>query len=140
MDKRSKWMLGIVFGTIAIVWAIMIPMMLMNRSAEKFAAPLFEHSVPAGGTVLQSQTKQGWLDGWSGGICTNAVLLLECDLDQAALETFYSDIEYPPARSGDTVELTVRPLDDASLQALQQAGQLDEDGQYWFIYLYSSAQ
>ena len=35
---------------------------------------------------------------------------------------------------------TVRPLDDASLQALQQAGQLEEDGQYWFIYLYSSAQ
>ncbi len=139
MDKRSKWMLGIVFGTIAIVWAIMIPMMLMKKSAEKFAAPLFAHSIPAGGNVLQSQTKQGWLDGWSGGICTNAALLLESDLTQTELEKYYSDMEYPPARRGDTVKLTVRPLDDASLQALQQAGQLEEGSQYWFIYLYSSA-
>ena len=53
------------------------------------------------------------------------------------LEAVYRDTEYPPAEEGQAVTLTAKPLDEASLSALQQAGVYEEDKIYWFVYIVS---
>ena len=56
---------------------------------------------------------------------------------QAQLEEFYSDVEYPPAEEGQGVTLAAKELDSASISALQQAGLYEEGKHYWFVYLVS---
>ena len=60
----------------------------------------------------------------NGVTTTSATILLQSEWDQAALFDFYNDTTYPPARENDQVTLSVLPLDENSLQAVQQAGPL----------------
>ena len=74
-----------------------------------------------------------------GAYVTMATQILEFSQapQQAQLEEFYSDVEYPPAEEGQGVTLAAKELDSASISALQQAGLYEEGKHYWFVYLVS---
>ena len=71
-------------------------------------------------------------------ITTIGALLLRGATDEESLLAFYSDTDYPPAREGETVTLDVREADEASLDALRQAGLYEEGAEYWFVYVTSA--
>lgn len=133
--KRALIYLGIVFASLALIWAVLLlPAMGDKKVADAFAEPLFTHALPEGAEQVQQEADRSKTDG---GKMTAAYLLLSADTDEDALYTFYNDVEYPPAQEGDTVTLHVQALDQSSLDALQQSG-LDVEGKhYWFVYLTS---
>ncbi len=133
--KRGLIYLGIIFASLAIIWvAFLLPAMGDKKVADTFAEPLFTHALPEGAEQVQQEADRSKTDG---GKMTAAYLLLSADATEDELYTFYNDVDYPPAQEGDTVTLHVQPLDDASLDALEQGG-LDVEGKsYWFVYLVS---
>lgn len=133
--KRGLIYLGIIFASLAIIWvAFLLPAMGDKKVADAFAEPLFTHALPEGAEQVQQEADRSKTDG---GKMTAAYLLLSADTTEDELYTFYNDVDYPPAQEGDTVTLHVQPLDDASLDALEQSG-LDVEGKsYWFVYLVS---
>lgn len=133
--KRGLIYLGIIFASLAIIWvAFLLPAMGDKKVADTFAEPLFTHALPEGAEQVQQEADRSKTDG---GKMTAAYLLLSADTTEDELYTFYNDVDYPPAQEGDTVTLHVQPLDDASLNALEQGG-LDVEGKsYWFVYLVS---
>lgn len=133
--KRGLIYLGIIFASLAIIWvAFLLPAMGDKKVADAFAEPLFTHALPEGAEQVQQEADRSKTDG---GKMTAAYLLLSADATEDELYTFYNDVDYPPAQEGDTVTLHVQPLDDASLNALEQGG-LDVEGKsYWFVYLVS---
>lgn len=133
--KRGLIYLGIIFASLAIIWvAFLLPAMGDKKVADAFAEPLFTHALPEGAEQVQQEADRSKTDG---GKMTAAYLLLSADTTEDELYTFYNDVDYPPAQEGDTVTLHVQPLDDASLNALEQGG-LDVEGKsYWFVYLVS---
>lgn len=133
--KRGLIYLGIIFASLAIIWvAFLLPAMGDKKVADAFAEPLFTHALPEGAEQVQQEADRSKTDG---GKMTAAYLLLSADATEDELYTFYNDVDYPPAQEGDTVTLHVQPLDDASLDALEQGG-LDVEGKsYWFVYLVS---
>lgn len=132
--KRTALLLGFVFLSLAVIWAIMLPKGLSNRKAEAFAQPFFSHAAPQGAEVLQQTATRQKEDG---AYVTMATQILEFSQapQQAQLEEFYSDVEYPPAEEGQGVTLAAKELDSASISALQQAGLYEEGKHYWFVYL-----
>lgn len=134
--KRTALLLGFVFLSLAVIWAIMLPKGLSNRKAEAFAQPFFSHAAPQGAEVLQQISTRQKEDG---AYVTMATQILEFSQapQQAQLEEFYSDVEYPPAEEGQGVTLAAKELDSASISALQQAGLYEEGKHYWFVYLVS---
>lgn len=133
MRSKRNWILfGFVFLSIVAAWALMIPKALANKKAEAFAAPLYQHALPGDAVVVQKSAVKDKQGG------TTAALILSTELEQQALYDLYDDQEYPPAAEGQTVELQVKPLDKASIEALKQAGLYTEGKTYWFIYLYSA--
>lgn len=97
--KRTALLLGFVFLSLAVIWAIMLPKGLSNRKAEAFAQPFFSHAAPQGAEVLQQTATRQKEDG---AYVTMATQILEFSQapQQAQLEEFYSDAEYPPAEEG----------------------------------------
>lgn len=134
--KRTALMFGFIFLSIAVIWAIMLPKGLSNRKANAFAQPFFSHAAPQGASVLQQAASR---EKQEGEYITTATQILEFSQapEQQELEAFYSDTSYPPADEGQTVTLAAKPLDDASLSALQQAGVYEQGMEYWFVYLVS---
>ncbi|WP_367925005.1 hypothetical protein [uncultured Ruthenibacterium sp.] len=136
MDRKRGFIyLGIIFGSLAILWiAVFLPALGDKKVADSFADPLFNHTLMEGSEIIQKEADRSKTDG---GKMTAAYLLLCSDADEDTLYTFYNDIDYPPAQEGDTVTLHVRALDSSSLDALSQSG-LDVEGKnYWFVYLLS---
>ena len=103
---------------------------------QAFAQPFFSHAAPQGAEVLQQTATRQKEDG---AYVTMATQILEFSQapQQAQLEEFYSDVEYPPAEEGQGVTLAAKELDSASISALQQAGLYEEGKHYWFVYLVS---
>ena len=134
--KRTALLFGFVFLSLAVICAIMLPKGLSNRKAEAFAQPFFSHAVPQDANVLQQSAAR---QKEAGAYVTTATLILEFSQapQREQLENFYSDTNYPPAEAGQIVTLAARPLDEASLSALQQAGVYEEDKIYWFVYIVS---
>lgn len=116
---------------IVVIAAFVLPGKLEDRAANQFGEPLFSHALPAGAELIQQDA--GKTD--DGGIM--AALLLKTDLTSEELETFYGDTTYSPAKEGQTVSLSAKPLDENSLQAMKQAKLYEEGASYQFIYLYS---
>ena len=123
-----------VFLSIAIVWAFILPKYLDKKAQDKFAKPLFTHEVPATATMVQQSTAKDD----AGGV--TAALLLGTNWTEQQLLDYYGDTEYPPFKKDQTVTLAARPLDEASLKALSEAGQREAGQEYWFVYLYSAPQ
>ena len=61
--KRTALLLGFVFLSLAVIWAIMLPKGLSNRKAEAFAQPFFSHAAPQGAEVLQQTATRQKEDG-----------------------------------------------------------------------------
>ena len=108
------------------------PQKMEERECERFAAPLFEHALPEGSYSVQTSSVRDNAGG------TTAAIILGTQISEEELMAAYSDVEYAPAREGETVELAVKPLDDASIEALRSAGRYREEDSYYFIYIYSS--
>ena len=116
---------------IAVLAAMAIPKRMEQKQADAFGEPLFSHALPEGAVLVQQDAAK---DDEGG---TTAALLIQSELDQQTLLTFYSDIPYPPAEEGQTAALSVKALDGDSISALKQAKLYEEGKTYWFIYLYS---
>ena len=82
------------------------------------------------------------LTAMSGGVdsAVTAALLLGTNWTEQQLLDYYGDTEYPPFKKDQTVTLAARPLDEASLEALSEAGKREAGQEYWFVYLYSAPQ
>lgn len=119
------------FGAV-LLCVFYLPQKLEERECERFAAPLFQHVKPENAYSVQNSSVR---DDQGG---TTAAIILASALTEEELTAFYSDVEYPPAREGEKVELAVKALDEASLEALRSAGKYREEDDYYFVYIYSS--
>ena len=128
--KARYWLsLGLTF---LVLLAVLLPGRLKQIACDKFAKPLYSHSLPEGARLVEKSAVKGKEGDFT------ATLILAADLSEEELKAFFSDTEYPPASKGQTVTLNVKPLDDSSIEALSQAG-LRRDGEtYWFVYIYSA--
>ena len=119
-----------------LVLAGALPKTLREQNAKRFAKPLFTHALPADSEAVQTYAEQQQADGVT---TTFATIILRSSLSEDELLAFYSDTDYPPAKTGDTVTLQVLPVQEDALTVLKNAGYAKEgDGSYWYIYLYSS--
>ena len=133
---RFPSLFGLVCAAMVVLAVLYVPGHLADRRAERFAEPFYNHLLPEGARLLQTSAAE---NDENGVTTTSATILLQSEWDQAALFDFYNDTTYPPARENNQVTLSVLPLDENSLQAVQQAGLYEEEGgSYWFIYLYSA--
>ena len=101
------------------------------------AAVLKERSPSCGCGAVYDGTFTGTLTAGDG---VTAALLLGTNWTEQQLLDYYGDTEYPPFKKDQTVTLAARPLDEASLEALSEAGQREAGQEYWFVYLYSAPQ
>lgn len=131
--KQIAIYLAIIFGSLAVLWGVMLVQKDAKNKAEAFGEPLFTHTLPAGSALVTKEAKKD-----DAGVMTAALLLaFSQPTDEAALAAFYGDTAYPPFAAGETAQLAVKPLDDASLDALRQADIYEEGKTYWFVYLTS---
>lgn len=119
------------FGAV-LLGVFYIPQKMEERECERFAAPLFEHALPENSYSVQNSSVR---DDQGG---TTAAMIIGTSLSEEELAAFYGDTEYLPARKGEQVELSVKALDEASLEALRSAGKYREEEDYFFVYIYSS--
>lgn len=131
MSNRARYWLTLGL-TFLVLLAVLLPGRLKQRACDKFAEPLYSHSLPEDSRLVEKSAVKGKEGDFT------ATLILATDLGEEELKVFFEDTEYPPASKGQTVTLDVKPLDDSSLEALSQAG-LRRDGEtYWFVYIYSA--
>jgi hypothetical protein len=121
------------FGAV-VLCAWILPQRIEEYHCNRFAKPLFEHTIPADSYVVQTSAVRDD----NGGTTAAVILGVAFDTDAQQIYEFYSDAEYLPAEEGENVELNVRELDEGSISALRQAGMYREGDEYFFIYLYSS--
>lgn len=131
--KQAAAYLAIIFGGLALLWGIMLVQKNQQDKAQAFGEPLFSHALPAGASLVTSEAKKD-----DAGVMTAALLLaFDAPAAKEDLLAFYGDTAYPPYHAGEATHLAVKPLDDASLDALRQAGLYAEGKTYWFVYLTS---
>ena len=134
MTKKGIWIYCLLlFGGLAIVWGVMLVQKNNENQALAFAEPLYSHALPTGAELVTKEAKKD-----DASVMT-AALLLACDTDENTLLAFYSDVDYPPFQEGQRTALSVKPLDEGSLDALRQAGVYREGQGYWFVYLTSTS-
>ena len=108
-----------------------------DKKLADFSAPLFSHKLPADTRLVSSYSDDSANQGVQQAF---ACLIVQSTLAQEELLAFYSDTDYLPRREGDTVTLQVLPIEGDSLETLKNTKQYSEEGgDYWYIYLYSSA-
>ena len=130
MDQRKRYWIAIILITVLFA-AVAIPKRLDQKVCTRFAEPLYSHSLPEGAELVQQSSAKG-----KSGDFT-AALILATNLTEQELLDYFGDMEYPPAKKGQTVTLHAKLLDDASLEALDKAGLRQEGKTYWFVYIYS---
>lgn len=129
-DRTRYWLsLGLTF---LILLACFLPGRLKQRACDRFAEPLYSHSLPENSRLVEKSAVKGKEGDFT------ATLILASGLSEEELKAFFSDTDYPPASKGQTVRLDVKPLDESSLEALSQAGLRREGETYWFVYIYSA--
>lgn len=130
-SERKRYWIAMILGLLLLA-AVLLPKRLEQRACDKFAKPLYSHALPEGSRLVQKSAAKGKSEDFT------AALILATDLEKEELVAFFGDTEYPPAKKGQIVTLEAKPLDDGSLDALQQAG-LQQAGEiYWFVYIYSA--
>lgn len=116
---------------VAVAAAFTVPKKIQEHAAHRFGEPLFSHALPDQTRLIQADA------GKDDRGDTMAALLLETDLTSEALVEFYSDLQYPPAETGEQVSLRAQPLDADSISALKQANLYTEGANYQFVFLCS---
>lgn len=119
------------FGAV-LIGVFYVPQKIEEYECNRFAKPLFEHLLPDNSYSVQSSAVRDD-DG-----NTTAAAIIGTQLSEEELYDFYSDGEYLPANEGETVELSVKALDEASISALKEAGKYRYEDLYYFVYIYSS--
>ena len=138
MKKRKEIMKNIWTTVLLVVIAavvlgvFVIPDRIEDYRLKQFARPFFEHVLPENSYSVQASVATDE----NGG--TTAAAIIGTQLTEEELYAFYADTEYVPAKDGDTVELSVKALDEASVKALQEAGRYRSEDKYYFVYIYSS--
>lgn len=132
MDKKQKigYILFLVIG-LALILLLVVPKRIQERQCNAFAKPLYNHALPEDMKLVQKSAAKDDAGGFT------AALILAGAKEEGELFAFYNDTAYPPAKEGQTVTLAVKPLDESSLSALEQAGMREENQTYWFVYIYS---
>lgn len=130
---RLPYIIGLVCAALAVFAAVFLPGKLADKRANDFAAPLFNHEMPADARLIQATAAEN--DDGS----TSATIIMQTEWSEQEILDHYNDTTYPPAAENDEVALSVLPLDDSSIEAVKQAELYEEDGgDYWFVYLYSA--
>lgn len=119
------------FGAV-LIGVFYVPQKIEEYECNRFAKPLFEHLLPDNSYSVQSSAVRDD-DG-----NTTAAAIIGTQLSEEELYDFYSDGEYLPANEGETVELSVKALDETSISALKEAGKYRHEDLYYFVYIYSS--
>ena len=137
MKKRKEIMKNIWTTVLLVVIAavvlgvFVIPDRIEDYKLKQFARPFFEHVLPENSYSVQASVATDE----NGG--TTAAAIIGTQLTEEELYAFYADTEYVPAKDGDTVALSVKALDEASINALKEAGRHREEDKYYFVYIYS---
>ena len=137
MKKRKEIMKNIGTTALLIVFAavllgvFVIPGKIEQYKLNQFARPFFEHALPEHSYSVQASVATDD----NGG--TTAAAIIGTQMTEEELYEFYADTEYVPAKDGETVELSVKALDEASLSVLKEAGKYREEDKYYFVYIYS---
>ena len=130
---RLPYIIGLVCAALAVFAAVFLPGKLADKRANDFAAPLFNHEMPADARLIQATAAEN--DDGS----TSATIIMQTEWSEQEILDHYNDTTYPPAAENDEITLSVLPLDDSSIEAVKQAGLYEEGGgNYWFVYLYSA--
>ena len=116
----------------ALLGVFVVPQKIEEYECGRFAKPLFAHPLPENSYSVQASSVRDD----NGG--TTAAAIIGTHLTADELYAFYADTEYPPAREGETVELSVKELDEASVNVLKEAGKYRSEETYYFVYIYSS--
>ena len=138
MKKNNERLKNVLVSILLIAFAAVligvyyVPQKTEEYQCNQFAKPLFDHLLPEDSYSVQSSSVRDE----NGG--TTAAAIVGTQLTQEELLEFYSDTEYPPAREGETVELAVKELDEASIEVLREAGKYRTEDKYYFVYIYSS--
>ncbi len=119
------------FGAV-ILCVFYLPQKIEEYECNQFAKPLFAHKLPVNSYSVQASSVRD--DSGS----TTAAAIVGTQLTEEELYAFYADTEYPPAREGETVELSVKALDEDSIEVLREAGKYRSEDKYYFVYIYSS--
>lgn len=137
--KKKKEILKNVGTTVLLIafaavllGVFVIPDKIEQYKLNEFARPFFEHVLPENSYSVQASVATDE----NGG--TTAAAIIGTHLTEEELHAFYADTEYVPAKDGETVELNVKALDEASLNVLMEAGKYREEDKYYFVYIYSS--
>lgn len=137
--KKKKEILKNVGTTVLLIafaavllGVFVIPDKIEQYKLNEFARPFFEHALPENSYSVQASVATDD----NGG--TTAAAIIGTHLTEEELYAFYADTEYLPAKDGDTVELSVKALDESSLSVLKEAGKYREEDKYYFVYIYSS--
>lgn len=117
---------------LVLVAAFLLPKYLENKALDAFGAPLFDYALPEGTELVQQDAAKDDDGGWT------AALLLESDRTEEELSAYYAAVDAAPAKEGYTVKLSVKPLDEDSIEAMKQAKLYEEGKSYYFVYLYSA--
>lgn len=121
----------LVFGA-AVLGFFYVPQKIEEYECNRFARPLYNHPLPENSYSVQASAVRDD----DGGTTASAIIGTHLTADE--LYAFYADGEYLPAREGETVELNVKELDEASLSVLKEAGKYRSEETYYFVYIYSS--
>ncbi len=128
--QRKRYWIAILLLTVLFA-AVAIPKRLEQKVCSRFAEPLYAHSLPEGAELVQQSSAKGKSNDFT------AALILSTDLTEQELLQWFGDMEYPPAKEGQTVTLHAKRLDEDSLKALAKANLYQEGKTYWFVYIYS---
>ena len=137
--KKKKEILKNVGTTVLLIafaavllGVFVIPDKIEQYKLNEFARPFFEHALPENSYSVQASVATDD----NGG--TTAAAIIGTHLTEEELYAFYADTEYLPSKDGDTVELSVKALEEDSLSVLKEAGKYREEDKYYFVYIYSS--
>lgn len=132
MDSgRKRYWISMALALLVLA-AVLLPKRLEERACNRFAEPLYSHALPADARLVQKSAVKDKSGGYT------AAVILAADTTEEALVRFFGDIQYPPAKEGQSVTLAAKPLDENSLAALQKAGLQQAGESYWFVYIYSA--
>lgn len=130
--KNALTTLLLVAFAAVLLGVFVIPDKVEEYQLNQFAKPLFAHALPENSYSVQASTARDE----NGG--STAAAIIGTQLTEEELYAFYADTEYPPAKEGEVVELSVKALDEASVSVLKEAGMYREEDKYYFVYIYSS--
>lgn len=130
-EKSNNWKYTVPILILTVIMMIIyIPRQIQQNKAQSFAHPIFVHPIPEGAEAVQGGA------GKDGDAITAAVLL-KTDLSPEEVIDFYDDVEYLPYEEGETVELLTKPVDEATIEAMQKAEIYEDGANYLFVYIKS---